>query len=361
MRIASNCTALAAALSLAYRTHEDFQPATETLEEFLDHNGVLLTMCMRFRGTIPWMECSRDKNDSKLSASWVQRDKTKGLHVIGKPIDIGPPVGLVLKPTSTKIRCVFPADAATDGRDDQGCGPMSSDPQHGSKGYDHVGWIEKQVFRQQIISYKNYKWGASRIFASIPCKYFLDRDDTNVTLPLVGFVNETPNHVRKKHRRPGQWILQSDSELIIDQWFYIMGKDVCNKSQPVPKPDLGRDNYLIYQGVQSWNPQEWTESMEMMQQVLQLVPPSVHVWNELVVEVPTAPSEAEFANHTVQAVFYLKGNGVVVDEIARWIAKRESQKMNKPLMFIDLQNLSDESNDFFHCISDSLDTDEALL
>lgn len=99
----------------------------------------------------------------------------------------------------------------------------------------------------------------------------------------------------------------------------------------------------------------------MMQQVLQLVPPSVHVWNELVVEVPTAPSEAEFANHTVQAVFYLKGNGVVVDEIARWIAKRESQKMNKPLMFIDLQNLSDESNDFFHCISDSLDTDEALL
>jgi hypothetical protein len=58
------------------------------LEEFLDLNGILLTMCMRFRGFVPWKECSHGKQDSKLSALWVQKDKTRGLRVIGKPIDI---------------------------------------------------------------------------------------------------------------------------------------------------------------------------------------------------------------------------------------------------------------------------------
>jgi hypothetical protein len=162
MQIVSNCTVIAAALSTAYRTYHAFQPDVSSLEQFLDRNGILLTMCMRFAGYLPWLECSRKEDDTKLSASWIQADKTRGFHVIGKPADQGPPVGLVLKPSSTKVRCLYPVDAATNGRDGNGCGPMSSDPRYGSKGYDHMGWFGKLMARAVVIRYKNSVFGENR-------------------------------------------------------------------------------------------------------------------------------------------------------------------------------------------------------
>lgn len=71
MKIASNCTLVAAALSTAYRTYRggDFSPSSTRLEDFLDRNGILLTMCMRYSGFVPWLECSRPKPTPAAAAA----------------------------------------------------------------------------------------------------------------------------------------------------------------------------------------------------------------------------------------------------------------------------------------------------
>ena len=148
MKISSNCTLAAATLSAIYRTYNEtsLQP-NHRLEDFLSHNGILLTMCMRFGGLLPWLECSLGKKDTKISASWIQQNKTRGFRVIGDWIDHGPPVGLVLKSETMNIRCLFPADAGTDKRDNEGCGPLSTDAYYGSKGYDHAKhWWTKKIW-----------------------------------------------------------------------------------------------------------------------------------------------------------------------------------------------------------------------
>jgi hypothetical protein len=160
MKIISNCTLLAAALSAKYRTYNDFQPlsveknddravtatssrtwATEarnsphsssatsfssysSLEEFLDENGILLTMCMKLHGLVPKWECSGPSQGGssssttttttatttggKISASWIQVNKTNGFRVVKPPVDVGPPVGFILKPTAFSIQCIYP-------------------------------------------------------------------------------------------------------------------------------------------------------------------------------------------------------------------------------------------------------------
>lgn len=149
-----------------------------------------------------------------------------------------------------------------------------------------------------------------------------------------------------------EWAFQTLSEFVIDNWSYIMGHDVCNRSQPAEPPNFEDGNYqLIYQGLKVWKPSEWSSSVALKKEVIGHHP-SVDAWNELVLEVPTADSEAVFTNHTAQAVFYLKGNGLVMDEIARRVAKRESKRMGKPMMHIDLKKSNDTSLDLFHCESE---------
>lgn len=345
MKIVQNCTAIAAALSLSYRQYDDsYDPKTGvSLEEFLDSNGILLTICMRYRGLIPWQECSRGRQDSKLSASWVQREKTRGFHTIGTPIDVGPPVGLVLKPTATIIRCLFPADAATDGRDDDGCGPAMNDVRYGSKGYDHVGWFKKQLLKAEVRYYKNSVFGANRTFESIPCDEFFISNASQIqgpNPPVLGRLNED-----------SEWNFETLTGRLIDEWSYIMGHSVCNTSQPVPKPNLDNTTarpQLFYQEHKSWRATEWADMVRLMEQALD-EHPSLDVWNELVLKVPTGDTEASFANHTVQAVFFIKGRGVVMDEIARRIAKREAKRMIKPLMYIDLDKFDNDNHDLFIC------------
>lgn len=102
-------------------------------------------------------------------------------------------------------------------------------------------------------------------------------------------------------------------------------------------------------GHKVWKSSEWTSALQLMEEVLD-DHPSLDIWNELVLQVPSSDSEADFANHTVQAVFYVKENGLVMDEVAREIAKREANRMNKPLMYIILpDDLDDGNHDLFHC------------
>jgi hypothetical protein len=367
MRNASNCTLVAAALSNAYRTYNghDFSPDTMRLEDFLDRNGVLLTMCMRYGGLFPWLECSRSgpaakslsssssipgdavvaggRDPSRLEASWVQRDQTRGFRVIGPPIDVGPPVGLVLRPSGTSIRCIYPVDGATDGRDDGGCGPLTDDPRYGSQGYDHAKWYRKLIMREEIVLVKNSHFGPDRPWESIPCADFFPAPpspsggNTTADLQVLGSVEKLDNGTRY------EWRYQTQTRYMVDYWSHILGHTLCNQSAmpPEPSPNAVGDEMLdlIWTAPFSWPPSEWHPVVEMMQLAIDDPPFSlrgnIRIWNELVLDVPI--DEQEFASRAVQAVFYIKGiSGIVVEEIARRVARREARRLRKALLYVEL-------------------------
>lgn len=261
-------------------------------------------------------------------------------------MDLGPPIGLVLKPTATKIRCMYPFNAATNGRDEDGCGPPTFDPKYGSEGYDHGNWIGKMIYRQQVIQYRNSEFGKNRTFESIPCSEFLPLPP-GASEGIIGFLDQN----QSKH---DTMMYQTQAQLVIDQWSYVMGQPVCNQSEPAPKPDFSTDKMaLVYDGPKFWKSNEWPEVVQFLEDALDKHP-DIYVWNELVLDVPTG-SEEEFANQTVQAVFYIQGNGVVADEVARRLARREATKMQKPLMHIDLNK---EDEDLFRCSNNEYEEEE---
>jgi hypothetical protein len=382
----SNCTAVAATLSSHFNS--TYRPPTQSvannsLELFLDDHGLLVTMCMRFRGMLPWMECTIPSKSSlnygwrpsttKVSASWVHSKKTRGFRVIGRPIDIGPPVGLVLKPTELSVRCLYPADAATDGRDGDGCGVPSSDPQFGSQGYDHTNWINKIMTKYQIMQYKNDAFGKDRHWNTIPCSEFLGPpytpgNDTsnNINLQVLGRLEDNQ-----------QWEIYDIPHLIIEQWSYIMGFPICNHSSPVPPPDLddGMQHDMIYYGLDFWRPINWTVSLELMMKLFNDFP-TLEIWNELVLDVPTTTTTemtttasqlrrlndnlkndqgligSDFPSNAVQAVFYITGQGIVLDTVSRIVARRVGKRLRKPVLSVE--GLSDEAErdktkDIFKC------------
>jgi hypothetical protein len=258
-------------------------------------------------------------------------------------VDKGPPIGMVLKPTATSIRCAYPVDAVTDNRDDNGCGPYSTDPIYGSKGYDHKNWFGKMMERQEVIFYRNQVFGKGRPFESIPCSDWVQQPPVAV----FGVLDESNTNTTDSSLK---WEFKTQAELVVEQWSYIMGHPVCNQSEPAPKPDFHNTTIFLYQGHQVWKPEEWTTVVQLLEDALD-EHPNLYVWNELVLDVPTG-SESEFANQTVQAVFHIQGNGVVMDEVARRLARREARRINKPHLYVDLRSLDNPNEDLFHCSSE---------
>ncbi|KAL3912073.1 MAG: hypothetical protein SGILL_007029 [Bacillariaceae sp.] len=209
----------------------------------------------------------------------------------------------------------------------------------------------QQLLKAKVVYYKNSCFGANRTFETIPCDEFFNVNGTQpADLSVIGLMDDNL-----------QWVFQNYFEYAINEWSYIMGHSICDTSHPVPKPDLKNATaalQLIYVGHKSWKGNEWVDAVQLMELAVD-DHPGLAVWNELVLEVPTGPSEAEFANHTVQAVFYMKGNGLVMDEIAYRTARREAKRMGKPLMYIDLDRVQDSEQDLFHC--ESSDEQEHLL
>ena len=268
----SACARLASTLSAAYQSDQHFLPSDQPLESYLDHNGVLLTMCMRYGGMIPWMECSRKDGDTKLSASWVHTNQTRGWRVIGKPVDKGPPVGLALKPTETTIRCLYPVDGVTDARDGNGCGPLSSDARYGSQGYDHLKWYKKMLLKENIMHYKTAVFGSNVTWDSIPCSDFFQMppDTDTAEIPLLSRLNDS--------NKTG-FVYLTQANMQIDKWSYIMGFPVCNQSMPPPAPTFQKQ-ILLYMGKTWWKSEDWNSIIKLMDNALDSHP-SLNIWNEV--------------------------------------------------------------------------------
>eukprot|EP00523_Entomoneis_sp_CCMP467_P007148 CAMPEP_0168721880 /NCGR_PEP_ID=MMETSP0724-20121128/2313_1 /TAXON_ID=265536 /ORGANISM="Amphiprora sp., Strain CCMP467" /LENGTH=423 /DNA_ID=CAMNT_0008768541 /DNA_START=6 /DNA_END=1277 /DNA_ORIENTATION=- len=412
MKMVGNCTALAAVLSAKYRRYNASEynndTNTSSLPSFLNRNGVLVTMCMRFPSTeaLAWWDCSsprrrrRRQTSTRLSTSWVQQDQTSGFQVIRWPLIRSPPVGLVLDPTvlaasngsgtslsSSSLSCLFPVDAATEVRDDHGCGPLSMDARYGSHGYDHETspW-RKWWTRQQIINYKNQQFGPATPWDSIPCRDFFEpaveqqqqRQQESSNNPrgvpfsllvddwmkIQDFPQSESNNTTTTNpnditvigdiRRPYHWNYASPEQYAIDQWQHTLGHVICNARQPAPGPNFdgrrknrttAQPSSLIYTGPTSWKAPQWHELLRWMQ-AEQRQHPRLHVWNELLWELPTT-TQLETAVQAV--VYYQRGRNWREDRLARWEARRQARRWNKPLLVVVAADGNAKNQDIFQC------------
>jgi len=192
-----NCTTLAATLSANYATPlTRYDPSRNgPLSSYLDKNGVLVSMCMNGDHA-----CTIDPTKTNhLSASWIHQslegnedgnNNTDNILRVIFPKQF--PVGLVVDPThepsqqetsrpknrhidkddNNFLRCLYPTDAGTDGRDNAGCGPLYTDPKVGSLGYCKLNRITRYLNRRALDSYKDVNFGHFTNYSDIPCDYF---------------------------------------------------------------------------------------------------------------------------------------------------------------------------------------------
>ena len=105
--------------------------------------------------------------EGHVAASWVH--ESLGFRVFPSGL-ASTPMGLMLDPSQSEIQCMYPTDAGTDGRDKEGCGPMMQDPEYGSQGGKHAGYIQKYMIRKEYDQYKKLNYGddAKWVSAGLP-------------------------------------------------------------------------------------------------------------------------------------------------------------------------------------------------
>lgn len=322
----TNCTALASTLSLAYRTYEPFLGSTNnTLNDYLDSNGILISICMRQDIFHPHEPCSLPFYSNRVSASWIQAEVT-GFRTIFGPETF--PVAYILNPLASDLQCAYAADASTLGREKSGCGVMGQ-----------IDSWHKWLFRRKITKEKNERFGKDTVWGDIDCiDFFLggQRDfDKVVSL-------EPRDSSSCEEMTEGKSALTSFSGVQLSFRIYsdIMGFNVCNAAT-IPQPRFANDSTAFYNGPCSWSPNTWSHMVESLIEILE-DHPELHLWNEVVLKKPF------FHRDVVKAVIYF-GRGQTSDDSDQSDeAKKEAKRFRRPLLKIDLDAL-ENGGDIFVC------------
>jgi hypothetical protein len=318
-----NCTELASKLTENYYTSETYDASNSnesSLNEYMNHNGILLTMCigMSFFPKIFGGPCKLGIRENHLSASWIRNIDT-GFRIFGMPDDPDAlPIGLVLDPLQSHIDCMYPIDAVTDTRLRNGCGPVPDAPD--APPFNFMRILE----RIHVVNYKNENFGNDTKWMDIDCMDFMEpmvipEDTGNFA---VGKTDCKVDFLNNGTDMPFRF--ETSGEYIYNTWSSVMGHPVCNQSLPWSNPTFHDIDTILYFGSCIWKPNNWVGMMDIMEQIA-VLHPKVHFWNEIVITKPNSKLE-----EMVQAVFVLDGSSPTQYETARF----EAQKMGKPLLIL---------------------------
>ena len=324
------------------------------LSQYLSTHGVLLTMCFgRFGGGGPHggggpgfpppsgeggetsHPCIIGIDEDHIAASWIHQDI--GYEHI---IPVQPAIGLVIDPiaTETYIHCIYPTDAASDMRDNFGCGPTKLDPIYGSQGASKIDSVNLMILREKFTRYKNINFGISTPWNNISCKVLfpsssstsptmwrLKEDDNIESSSSSNYCksNNTPSVDPKlrtatmgdpRHNRYIYSTMLETTKRIYDSY---MGFSVCNLTMPVqefdddepPPPATPMGNIWMYNGPCSWNPTKDWSTMVTMQLEMLTMSPETKIWNEIVLRLPTQMKDI------ISAVFYIVSSDMTHDDL----------------------------------------------
>lgn len=292
-----SCEDEAASLSSAFLSERRFNgSSTADLQAFLGSNGVLFTMCMIGTNcSAPWPPPPPPSAGPHWSGSWVS--KSTGLHLVP-----GSALGVVAHPEALELRCIYPTDAGTDDRDEDGCGALIRDPTHGSHGASQMSPAEKRRTRLYI-EYVLATQFAGKRWQEIPCDDLLHFTGTQLANASSWLPNGTGTDACAAMKRGERGIMwTSMSAVFAAQWEAVVGRKLC---QPAPAPLDVAGRWFEYDGPCAWEPAEWQLMVDAM---LRWFAPHTAVgptgwWNEIVAKWPSSPAEAA---SIVRAVFYIK-------------------------------------------------------
>lgn len=325
--MSNNCTAIAAALSANFLSTTPYDTTTSSLTEYLDSNGVLLSMCF------PGFGCALPPPITHLAASWIN---TKlGLKVLPANSNIA----LILDPKHSDITCIYPTDAGTDSRDNKGCGAINKDPTFGSTGATKLGPIRRELARYKIRSYKNFNFGRDTPWLDIDCQDFFSNEGAmgagwNCSNPDDLFDTTTTNGFVYQ---PYLGFAKYNNEA-------IMGHAICTETDPTPH--FGPDDCWLYTGPFSWPPSQWQEVMDAQLHLFEQKHPTTLLWNEIVLKLPREMGDV------VSAVTYVvlpDMDKAEVDKLRRRAQKEAIMLGHKPLLKVELTSLDIAPNPLFVC------------
>jgi len=275
---ATNCTLLASMLSASYRSTLPFAgDSTRSLQEYLQSNGVLFTMCLDISGQL---------NCSLLQSAPPPPPPHHGPH-LHKPVTAhwsgswanartsfrpfpGVNVGQIADAGALNLTCLYPSDGSTDYRDNLGCGPFRVDPKYGSQGYDVVGPLTKRLLSLEVREELGSKYPA---VPNISC---FDLFNSSVGVPVPPGV--TPANVSGWHADGDETdpsacaAMKAGQRGIVTSSFYNVatsamepyyGGPICTLENPSPSLD-GQSHSPIYNGSCSFSPHEFQAAMDLM-------------------------------------------------------------------------------------------------
>jgi hypothetical protein len=302
-----SCPELALRLTNNYYTEIDFNTTDGSLNEYLNHNGLFLTMCIG-QTIFPRIfggPCKMGFRSNHISASWIRNSDT-GFRIFGPPEPNDIPIGLILDPNVAQIDCLYPVDGVTETRMNRGCGMQPDSP-----GGPNNFW--RSVERYQIVEYKNDVFGKDTKWSDIDCNDFIRYfgpgnfalNNTDCSIAVTGGI---------------PFSFESAPKLVYETWSNIMGHPVCNITRAWVDPTFTTEDTILYMGSCVWKPSDWVGMIDTMVNIASEYP-HVHFWNEIIVAKPKAVADI------VQAVFILDGLHDYYEA-----AKMEANKMRKPLL-----------------------------
>jgi len=320
--------------------------------------------------------CSVPRESTHLSASYINAN-------VGSTRIIPQPVGIVLDPMHVNITCLYPTDAATDIRDNDGCGPPTQDPKYGSKGARRAGIVGRRMARQQIEKYTRENFG-DKGWRDIPCTEFF-----NLPASIANGTawrerekdparrNKSDGHVwdqENAYLRLGSHDMADQSMLTddvcsrlkggddsiefeyksVEEWFSwelgaFLGHPPCRVEQDTPS--FEKHNWWEYSGKCSWQPLEFQQMMDTMKNQFSESSSSisssrqytddsnvnVSLWNEVVA---AKPRTVEEERDGIQAVFYVRYPNESEEGLAaaRKLAVAEAKRLgDKPVLMMEWQ------------------------
>ena len=324
--LTTNCTLLASALSSAYMsTHSFMGSTTAEVKDYIASNGVLLTMCMAQNGNCSLLQPSPSQPKSEhWSGSWF--NKVTDVHLLP-----GAALGVLANPHETDLRCIYPTDAGTDGRDNNGCGPMMGDAVFGSQGAAHLGPVKKAIVREQIREYMTTTF-PGRTWQNITCTEFFRMPPflANGTSWLPNGTSPGACAAMKSKKAPS---FKPFLSVIAGQDAAIMKAPVCSVADPMTHLDTP-GHWFEYDGECSWAPGEWQDMVDWMVGVFSPHKAQLH-WNEIVASKPTSRAEEAAI---AQAVFYITTPQMDSKTIAllKFLAKRNAEMWSKHVLRFDV-------------------------
>lgn len=301
----SSCTDLAAKLSTSFLSSALYDGVTP-LAEYLAMTGVLLSMCLG--GNCTADPIPHPKDNVHLSGSWIQQSTT-GARIFA-PFHGAAGHGMAINPQEVEIQCVYPLDALTDKRQDQGCGKVDFD----------ISWRQKAYIKLNVY-YRKYTRFPWKKWEDIPCSGLWNSTKDGDLFDLQG-------------RPPGPfWSMKQAGMIDRDQTWKsmlyitaeivkgIIGHTVCYDDVD---PDFDDGFMLPYFGDESWLPEEWNESANVTKAVIDQHPTSRGIWNEVVIShVP----EEDYAT-AMEAMFYvLQPDNPDEEEENRRMAYSEAKRL----------------------------------